>query len=75
MLILNKNYQFSHKDVGKKALLANLQTVKILTVVREAGQVHSVYGVSPGFTDIISWDAKGKGDIAGTDIIMLLESD
>ena len=73
MLILNRNYHFTNKDVGKKALLANFQTVKILTVIREAGQLHSVYGVLPGFTDVIVWDAQGKADLEDHNIVMLFE--
>jgi len=75
MLVLHKNYQFTHRDIGKKVLLSNHQVVKILTVIREAGQTHSLYGVAKGFTDVIAWDAKGRADTPEQNIIMLYESD
>ena len=71
MLILHKNYQFTYRDIGKKVLLSNCQVFKILTVITEAGRVHSVYGVASGFTDVISWDAKGQSDLPDHHIVMI----
>lgn len=75
MLVLHKDYNFSAKDIGKKALLANYQTVKIITVIREAGQLHSVYGVSQGFTDLMVWDGNGKAELEELNIVMLFDEE
>ena len=72
MLVNHKKYQFSEKDVGKQVTLANSATIKIITVIREAGQLHSVYGNSNEF-GLVVWDANGKTDVDGLDIIMLHE--
>ena len=73
MLILHRDYKFTHADVGKKVLLSNSLTCKILTIIVEAGQLHSIYGVLPGFTDVIEWDAHGKSTNVENDIILLFE--
>ena len=57
------------------AILRNFEKVKILTVIRENGELHSVYGVYPGFTDLIVWDSRGKSDTEDLDIIMLYDED
>lgn len=72
MLVLHKHYNFTHNDVGKIAVLANHERVKIISVIRESGQLHSVYGVKPEFSDLIVWDSRGKSEIPELDIVMLL---
>ncbi len=73
MLVLHKHYNFTPKDVGRIAILANSDRVKILTVIREAGQLHSVYGTPLDNTDLICWDANGKSEISELNIVMLYE--
>jgi hypothetical protein len=75
LLVLHRNYCFSYKDVGKKVLLSNCKIAKILTVITEAGRIHSVYGVISGFTDILSWDARGGSEQEDYNIVMILESE
>jgi hypothetical protein len=75
VLVLHKNYQFSTKDIGKTALLANNSTVKILTVIREAGQLHSVYGALPDYPYVVEWNADGKTQNKDHDIVMLFNED
>ena len=75
VLILHKDYKFSHKDIGKRVLLANSQVVKVLTVIREAGQLHSVIGVMPGFLDVIEWNANGESELPGFNIVMLFNEE
>ena len=73
MLVLHKHYNFTPKDVGRIAILANSQRVKILTVIREAGELHSVYGTYPDRSDLFCWDANGKSEIPELNIVMLYE--
>lgn len=75
MLVLHKHYNFTPKDIGKIAILANFQRVKILTVIREAGELHSVYGVSTAYDQLICWDSKGQSEIPELNIVMLCDED
>jgi len=72
VLVLYKNYNFTHKDAGKSVILAGSKFAKILTVIREAGQLHCVYGLD-GAGKVIEWDRKGNCEDPKDNIFMILE--
>ena len=66
---------FSTKDIGKFVKLADGRVAKILTVIRESGNLHSVYGQIFNLNDIVIWDPIGKSEIPEHNIIEIIHDE
>lgn len=62
MLVIHRTYNFGYHDIGKQVMIHNGTVATILTVIKEAGYLTTIYGKCNITKEIIIWDDLGRSN-------------
>lgn len=70
-MTVQTNHEFSESDYDKLVVLANGKVARIISVIREFGQVYDIYGTLDD--DILIWNHLGHSLDISLNIVAVLE--
>lgn len=62
MLVIQKDYQFNHKDIGKKVMTHNGTIAHIMSIINESGELCMMYGKDDKSGEVIKWNNYGHNE-------------